>query len=179
MKRLVCRPARLLAKSDEEAEQITKLAESTVLPGEVAKELDLLGLADTASSQREESLRKKLEEQKNKAARLISAAEFAMSHKSFTTAEYEPTMAWERKPPTDKQMKYLERAGINLETVSGFGHASKLLDIYFKNKSVQLATTQQRYKMRQMGYPNWNHATEQEARQFFAKLRAPQQEMNL
>ena len=172
-KRLVCRPAHLLAQTDEERDAITKLAEdaSQALPADVVAQLDLMELVNTATSQREESLRKKLEENKNKAAKTISAEEFAMKFNSLETAEFEPTMAWESKPVTEKQKKYLGQAGISLESVNGVAHASQLLSLYFANKTLKLASHGQRATMKRMGHPNWESATEQEAKQFFAGLK--------
>lgn len=171
LKRMVCRPAHLIAKDDEEVEAITKLLNAPGMPGDVASQLDLLSVAADASSQREAALRKQLEENKDKAARTVSAAEFAMKYNSLTTAEFEPTMTWESKPVTDKQKKYLEQAGIDLATVNGTGHASSLLEIYFKHKPLKMASFEQRKIMRRMGCPNWESATQPEAVKFFASLK--------
>lgn len=179
MKKLVCRPAHLIAKSEEEAESITKLLDGSAgLPAEVVADLpmDLQSLAGEATAQREEALRKKLEEHRNKAAKTISAAEFALQHKSMATAEFEPTMEWERKPVSDKQAKYIKQAGIDLESVNGAGHASKLLSLYFGSKELKMATHATRAALKRMGHPNWANATEREAKTFFAENRKPKTE---
>lgn len=180
-KKLVCRPAHLVAKNDEEVEQITQLTQEPAagLPNEVAAELDLLGLVQTATSQREEALRKKLEEHKNKQAQTISAEEFAMQHHSMDVAEFEPTMKWERDEITEKQLKWLGKAKIDPTTVRGKGHASKLLSLYFAHKPIQMATYAQRKKMAQMGHPSAWQATASEARQFFADLNRPKEQVLL
>jgi type I site-specific restriction endonuclease len=170
--RLKCRPAHLIAQTDEEAEAITKLAEdaSAALPADVIGQLDLIELVNTATSQREASLRAKLEANKNKQAKVISAEEFAMKYNSLETAEFEPTMAWESAEIAPKQIKYLKQAGISLETVKGKGHASKLLSLYFANRPLKMASHGQRGIMKRMGHPHWENATEAEAKQFFASL---------
>jgi type I site-specific restriction endonuclease len=171
-------PAHLIAKDDEEAEQITALTQKAGLPADVAAELplDLQVLATSAVKQREEALRKRLEEQRDKKAKVISAEEFAMSHDSLATAEYQETMPWESKPVTEKQLKWLKRAKIDPATVRSKGHASKLLSLFFDKKPLQLATPGQRATMARMGVPNAEHATAQQAREFFAQLRKPKQE---
>lgn len=173
------RPAHLIARDDEEAEQITKLAQekTPALPADLAEQLpmDLQTLAGQATAAREEALRKKLEEQKNKKVKMISAEQFAMQHDSLDAAEYEPTMKWEADAISDKQKKWLERARIDISTVRGKGHASKLLGLFFAKKPAVLASMGQRMKMRQLGHPHWENATEQEARQFFAELRIPKE----
>jgi superfamily II DNA/RNA helicase len=170
-KRLVCRPACLLAQTDEERDTITALTEKDAgLPAEVAGQLDLLEVAAEATSMREESLRKKLEENAHRKAQLISAEAFAMQHKNLELAEYEPIMPWQQKPVTDKQRKYLEEAKIDVDSVKGLDHASKILDIYFKTKPLKLASHKVRGTMRRMGYANWQNATEREGIAFFQKL---------
>lgn len=177
MKRLICRPAHLIAKTEEEAESITKLIEERgLMPGDVASQLDLLKIAEEASSQREAALKKKLEEHRNKQAKTISSEEFALRYHAIQTAEFEPVMAWEKKELSPKQIKYLGDAGIDISTVKGNAHANQLLDIYFKNKSLRLASHSVRALMKRMGRPNWATATEAEGRQFFVQLNAKKKE---
>jgi superfamily II DNA or RNA helicase len=174
----IIRPAHLIAKSEEEAQQITEFAHAAAMPADLAEQmpLDLQALAGDALKKREEALRKKLEAQKNKKAKTVSAEEFAMEHGSMEAAEYVETMAWESRPATEKQLKYLSRAKIDTATVRGKGHASRLLSLFFGAKPLTLASQAQRAKMRQLGHPNAEHATDDEARRFFADLRKPKQE---
>jgi hypothetical protein len=175
-KKLVCRPAHLVAKTQEEAEQITELTQDAAgLTAELVAELDLVGLVETATSQREEALRKRLEENKNKQAKTVSAEEFAMQYHSMETAEFEPTMKWESDAITEKQTKWLSKAHIDLSTIRGKGHASKLLSLYFAHKPINMASYAQRKIMAQMGHPDAWHATAAEARQFFADLNKPKE----
>ncbi len=175
------RPAHLIAKDDFEADQITELAELSgkALPGDVAAELplDLRELATEAQSQREEALRKKLKEHENKAAKVLSAEEFALRHNSMDAAEYVETMAWEKLPATEKQLKYLRRAKIDLTTVRGKGHASKLLGLYFDKKQPVLASAAQQALLRRMGHPNPEAATDGEFRRFMGARSPKQNEM--
>ena len=171
-KKLVCRPAHLIAGNQEEADQITQLAENgSAMPGDVAEQMDLLTVAGDATAAREEVLRKKLEEQKAKRSQFISAEAFAMQHNSLAAAEFEPTVAWESAPVTEKQAKYLEKAHIDISTVKGKGQASALLNIYFNQQKLTLASQAKRFKLRTMGYPNWNMATDREFRQVMAGKR--------
>ena len=179
-KQLVIRPAHLVAKSQEEAESIIEVAgQASPPPGEAGEQLtalDLLGMASEAQALRERKLRKKIEEHQDKQARTISAAEFALRHKHLDVAEYEPTMAWERQEPSEKQLKYIKQAGIDVATVRGKGHASKLLSIHFGNRPINLASEGQRALMQRMGHPNAANATAGEARTFFAGLRNKRKE---
>jgi superfamily II DNA or RNA helicase len=61
-KKLVCRPAHLIAATNEEADAITEASKSPALPGDVAEQMpmDLQGLASEVQVQREAALKKKL-----------------------------------------------------------------------------------------------------------------------
>lgn len=176
----IVRPAHLIARDDFEAEQITALAEeqSAGIPADLAAQmpLDLETLSGEAVAQREEALRKRLEQQKKKQAKTISAEEFAIEHNSMDVAEYQEAMPWESTPFTEKQAKWLHRAKIDTSTVRGKGHASKLLSLYFDKKPLMLASEGQRAMMKRMGFPNAEQATADQARRFFADMRKPKQE---
>lgn len=188
-KRLVCRPACLIAKTDDELESMVKICEDAAgLPSDVAAQLDMLTAAADASSAREEALRRKLEEHKNKRAQLISYEQASVIYHDMGMADYQPVTAIEAGPVTEKQMKWLEQVRIepstgkvflkrgpqtakalDIESIKNCGQASKILDRAFdsKHRGVMLASYAQRIKMRQMGCENWQHATEREARQWF------------
>lgn len=173
-KHQLCRPAHLIAETQEEADTITELAQDRAgLPADVAAEceLDLQDLAGAATAKREESLRKKLEEHRHKKGRVMSAEEFALEHHDLATAEFEPTMKWESNEVTEKQAKVLKRAHIDLATVRGRGHASKLISLIFRNQKLTLASPKQQALMRRMGHNDPANATQDEARRFFKELR--------
>lgn len=179
-KHRLSRPANLIAANDTEADSITTLTEQKAgLPSDIAEQMDLTTLASEASSVREEALRRKLEEQSKKKAKFISADEFALNHHAMSAVEYEPTMEWERQAPTDKQLGYIKKAGIDPASVRGRVHASKLLDLYFRNQGLRMATPAVVSKIRQMpwiaeqvGITDFVNITTQQAGRFFAALKA-------
>jgi len=189
--KLVCRPAHLISKTDEEAKSITKLSEEKAfaVPGDVAMSLpmDLQALASDVTHQREEALRKKLDAQKNKKAKVISAEQFAMEHGSLALAEYEPVMKWESDKMSDKQAKYLQRTGIDLDTVKGKGHASKLLDIVFKEMPLRLASPATVASMQRssftravaesVGITSFDHVTQKQAGEYFRALKGSKEQL--
>lgn len=180
-KRLVCRPAHLIAKSQDEAEAITEAAGEAqgalAGGGDALTAVDLLGCATAAQAARERALRRKLEEHQDKQSRLISAEDFAMRANKMDVAEYEPTMKWEGEAVTEKQRKYLDQAGIDIETVHGKGHASQLLSIHFGSQPINMAAPAAvalMCKLRKIsasiGISSPEHATQAEAGRFFAEL---------
>lgn len=178
-KKLVCHPAHLIAKSQEEAEAITEVSKGAMVPSEVGEQLtsfDLLGMASIAQAQRERALRKKLEEHKDKKSKFVDAATFALRHKSLIVAEYEPTMAWERAEPSPKQIGALKRFGIDPATVHGKGHASQLIGLAHHHAPLLLATPGQMATMARMrwrsadGTRGPQQATRHDAVKFFSEL---------
>lgn len=180
----LARPASLIAESEDEAEAVTRMAreKSEAIPEDVAEDcIDLLDIKSEVQSEREEALRKKLAAMASRQAKYISAEEFAVRHHALAIAEFEPTMKWHRDPVTDKQAAILEKAGINVDTVHGKGHASKILDTYFQWKGKQPATSKQKWVMRSRGWVSKDglrtaeSATSSEAREFFASMNSGKQ----
>lgn len=180
-KHAICRPAHLIAKSNEEAEMITAASQaSPAIPADVAAQmpLDLQNLASGVTAQREEALRKRLEENRKKKAKTISAEEFAVAHNSPDLAEYEPVMPWESEAISPGQESALRRAKIDIDTVKGKGHANRLLDIHFRDQPLRLADAKSVNMMRrlphvaaQAGITNLTSPTAVEAGRFWAKVR--------
>ena len=176
-KKMVCRPANLIAPSQEEADAITSamISESSsarpMVIGEQLTALDLMGMASLAQAQREKALRKKLEANKDRKAKTITAEEFAIRHNAVALATYEPVMPWEMQPVTERQAAALKRARVELETVTGKGHASQLLAVHFREMKIVAASPAQKSLMRRMGHPHPEIATADDARRFFSTLR--------
>jgi superfamily II DNA or RNA helicase len=164
----IAKPASLITESQEEADAITELAEAG------GGEQDLMELASDAQAAREEALRKKLEALKNRKAKYISAEQFAVEHHQLSIAEFEPTMRWHSDAVTAPQAKYIEAAGIDVETVKGKGQASLLLDTIFRERGAQPATHKQKWVMNEAGWRSADNkrgpwqATQDDARKFFS-----------
>lgn len=176
-KHLVFRPANLIAADETEAEEMEKIAENhlAAIPKGVVDQIPLdLGLIQIETQRkREAALRRALEEVANRRAKFISAEQFAIEHNKFSIAEYKPVMDWECAPPTDAQVKLLERAKINPDTVRGTRHAAMLLGLA---RHEVLATIKQR---RFMAWKGWRsddgkrggmQATHDDAIRFFSRL---------
>lgn len=146
----VCTPADLIAGSSEEAQQI--LESATAGKAFNDEPLDLIAEGQKAELAREETLRKKLEANKKRNAEQLSAEDFALNHGNFELATYEPTMRWEMAGVSEGQAKYLKRAKIDVSTVKGFGHASKLLDVVFANTAPRLASPKVVELMKRMSF---------------------------
>lgn len=166
------KPAHLICESEEEAEEITETM------AEYGGDADLVESCDQVRAERESALAKRLALMASRTARFISAEEFAVRHHRLSLAEFEPTMKWHSQPITDKQSVCLERAGINVDTVKGKGHASQIIGAYFEMRDLEPASAKQKWVMQQRGWMssdgmrNAQSATSGEAREFFTKLNA-------
>jgi superfamily II DNA or RNA helicase len=160
------RPAHLVAQDDEIAQIMTEAAEKSG----GRSEMDLQDLENSAKEQREESLRRKIAENKHNESKFIDAAEWFMNMGDPEDAYWEPTMKWHRQRCTDKQRKIIEKAGIDINSVNGKGHASRIIDVYFQHQNAKPATHKQKWAMRKGGYiGDIDAATQGDARKFFAQ----------
>lgn len=149
-KKLVCRPAHLIAKNDEQAAAITELTEAA--PG--GGEADLRELNSEAQEKREAALRKKLEDNAKKKLRLVDALDFCVMASQPELVDYEPVMPWEAAPLTPGQLNILRRNGIDEASVKGRGHASKLIDLINQRSQRNLCTPKQARLLARLGVKN-------------------------
>lgn len=149
----LCRPAHLIASSPEVAKKMTEnMAEDTEV------EFSLLDAEEQASkdvvAEREEALAKQLAEQRNKKRKLVDPLQFEMSIQAEDLADYVPSFGWEMAPPSEKQLKALEKFGIYTEEIGNAGKAGKLLDRLNKRKDSGLTTPKQIRLLEGRGFRN-------------------------
>jgi superfamily II DNA or RNA helicase len=168
------RPASLIARDEDEAEEITEASFAKEEQEGGGGEQDLQELAGSCRAEREQKLRDKLAAMANRNAKFISAEEFAVKYHNLELAEWQPTMEWHEKEMTPKQKEWVEKAGVNVDTVHGRGQASALLSVYFEKRGQEPATSGQKWVMRKAGFVsadgrrNADNATRDDAKQFFA-----------
>jgi len=151
------RPARLVAKNDEESKSME------------GREGDLLEAQDAAEIDRLEKLKERMAKTAKRNARTIDAVELALTLDDETLAEYEPLMKWHADPPTDKQLASLEKFGINPETVTCKGHAAAIMDRVFARMDLKLASVKQIKWLNRFHHPNPHTVTFDEASEFLDK----------
>lgn len=149
----LCRPAHLIASSPEVAKKMTEnMAEDTEV------EFSLLEAEEQAGkdvvAEREEALAKQLAEQRKKKRKLVDPLQFEMSIQAEDLADYVPSFGWEMAPPSEKQLKALEKFGIYAEEIGNAGKAGKLLDRLNKRKDSGLTTPKQIRLLEGRGFRN-------------------------
>lgn len=137
----LCRPANLLASSEDIAKKMTEKIEESPCPLDL--EVVEKQAAEDVIAQREEALAKKLAEMKKRKRKLVDPLQFEMSIQSEDLSGYVPAFGWEMGPPSDKQAKTLEKLGIFPDEIENAGKAAKLLDRLDKRKVDGLTTPKQ------------------------------------
>ncbi|CAM3603960.1 DEAD/DEAH box helicase [Erysipelothrix urinaevulpis] len=151
-------PAHLIAENDEVAQAMTKISEENPNVEMDLEELEVQGAEDVIE-QREEALAEKLKEMRKRKRSLVDPLQFEMSIQAEDLSSYVPSFGWELGPPTETQLKRLEKEGILPDAVDNAGKASLLIDRINKRKEAGLATPKQirlleRYDFQHVG--NWS-----------------------
>lgn len=138
----LCHPANLICESPEVSKKMTdNLSENSGCP------VDIEQAAEQAESdvvaQREEALAKQLSEMKKRKRKLVDPLQFEMSIQAEDLANYVPSFGWEMMPPSDKQVKALEKLGIFPDQIENAGKATLLLDRLNKRREENLTTPKQ------------------------------------
>lgn len=146
----LCHPAHLIAENDEVAQAMTKQIEEAGVP------LDLELVEQTAAedvvAQREEALAKQLQEMKRRKRKLVDPLQFEMSIQAEDLSSYVPSFGWEMGPPSDQQVKTLEKLGIMPDQIQNAGKATKLLERLERRRSEGMTTPKQIRFLEQRGF---------------------------
>ncbi len=138
----LCHPASLICENEEVAKKMTEnmeIAAGTAIDIEEAEEK----AASDVVAQREEALAKQLEEMRRRKRKLVDPLQFEMSIQAEDLSTYVPSFGWEMAPPSDKQIKALEKYGIFPDTIDNAGKASMILDRLSKRRDEGLTTPKQ------------------------------------
>lgn len=148
----LCHPASLVTQNPEVSDRMTEI----LADPELQQVLDLLDLEETASKdvikQREEALARELREKRMRQAKLVDPLQFEMSIQDTDLMYYEPTMLWEMGPVTEKQAAFLDKRGINPQSVNCCGKAKMIIDRLIKRQDAGLSTPKQIRLLERKGF---------------------------
>lgn len=151
----LCRPAHLVCENPDISRRVAEILaeESQAAPVDLLEAEE--AAAGTATEEREESLRKLLDEQKRRKRALVDPLQYEMSI-DRQAHEYMPPEGDLRAlaPPTAAQLTALEKAGIFPDDVTCQGHATKLLDTVAKRRMENLTTPKQIRCLERFGFGN-------------------------
>lgn len=137
----LCHPAHLICQSDDVAQQMTHNMQDAACPVDI--EAAEQKAAEDVVAQREEALAKQLEEMKHRKRKLVDPVQFEMSIQAADLSEYTPSFGWEMSPPSDKQVKALEKMGIFPDEIDNAGKAALLLNRLDARRAAGLSTPKQ------------------------------------
>jgi superfamily II DNA or RNA helicase len=138
----LCRPAYLIAESEEVAKKTTENLEANTGVAVDLEEAVEAGSKGCIES-REESLAKKLAQLRHRKMKLVDPLQFEMSIEAQDLADYVPAFGWEMAPPSDAQRSALEKMGIMPDEIDNAGKATKILDRIEKRRDQGLTTPKQ------------------------------------
>lgn len=137
----LCHPANLIATDEKVAKKMTENIEELGAP------IDLEAAEQQAKEdvalEREESLAKQLAEMKKRKRKLVDPLQFEMSIQATDLTDYVPSFGWQMSPPTDKQVKALEKWGIFPDEIENAGKAEMLISRLIKRRDAGLSTPKQ------------------------------------
>lgn len=138
----LCRPASLICADADVARKMTENLEAAPGCAEDIEDAEKQAGADVIA-EREAALAKQLAEMRRRKKRLVDPLQFEMSIAAEDLSGYVPAFGWEMAPATEKQLKSLERLGINPDDVDSAGKASKLLERLDRRRAEGLTTPKQ------------------------------------
>lgn len=153
----LCRPACLIAESQEIAEKMTEKIASAGCPVDI-EEAEKSASEDVVAD-REAALAEKLEKMKHRRSKLVDPMQYAMSIQDNALSDYVPAFGWEQNPVSESQKKALENRGIDPNAVDTAGRAEKLLKACAQRQLAGLATPKQIRRLEQYGFQhvgNWS-----------------------
>ncbi len=137
----LCHPASLICENQEVARRMTENIEEAGVPVDLS-EAEKAASQDVVA-QREEALAQQLREMRNRKRKLVDPLQFEMSIQAEDLTGYTPSFGWELAPPTEKQLRALEKLGIFPDEIDTAGKAAKLLNRLAVRRREGLTTPKQ------------------------------------
>ena len=166
----LCRPSSLVSKAGDIAGRVDRQVQSA--DGSV----DLLEAAETAErsilAEREYALSKQLTIMRNRARKLVDPLQYTISIAAEDLISYAPTFAWEKEPPSEKQLELLERRGICRDAVQSMGQASQLINRLIQRQQEGLSTPKQIRCLERFGFLHVGTWTFEQANHLISLLSA-------
>ena len=155
-KHSLVKPASLVSKSQDEAERIQRIGDGDLIAGQEQAERDIL-----------KELESKVRKNAQKKAGLIDPLAYAVEAGDSDLAEYEPETQRDAQPPTEKQLAFIAKQGIDATLVTSKGHASKIIGKIMQRLDGGFCTIRQMNFLHKLGI-DASHLTREEASQAIA-----------
>lgn len=166
----LCRPAHLIAESEDVARAMTERLEQAGCPEDL-EEVEREAAKDVVE-ERERALAEQLESMRKRKRKLVDPLQFEMSIASEDLTGYVPQFAWEMAPASDAQKEALEKAGICPDEIGCAGKASLLMDKIAKRRAEGLATPKQIRQLEGRGFRRVGEWTMDQASALISRIAA-------
>lgn len=166
----LCRPAHLIAESEDVARAMTERLEQAGCPEDL-EEVEREAAKDVVE-ERERTLAEQLESMRKRKRKLVDPLQFEMSIASEDLTGYVPQFAWEMAPASDAQKEALEKAGICPDEIGCAGKASLLMDKIAKRRAEGLATPKQIRQLEGRGFRRVGEWTMDQASALISRIAA-------
>lgn len=166
----LCHPASLICTDDEVARQMTANIEAAGCPVDI-EEAEKTAAEDVVA-QREEALAKQLQEMRRRKKKLVDPLQFEMSIQAEDLSGYVPAFGYQMGPASEKQLKTLEKFGINPDAVENVGKAELLLNRLIKRQKEGLARPKQINKLEEYGFLHVGTWTFEQANSMISRIAA-------
>ena len=166
----LCRPAHLIAESEDVARAMTERLEQAGCPEDL-EEVEREAAKDVVE-ERERALAEQLSAMRKRKRKLVDPLQFEMSIASEDLTGYVPQFAWEMAPASDAQKAALEKAGICPDEIGCAGKASLLMDKIAKRRAEGLATPKQIRQLEGRGFRRVGEWTMDQASALISRIAA-------
>ena len=168
----LCKPASLLSDNDEDIKRVTEQSICNEDDIDISYgELDLMEAVSDAEEARRNALAKELERQQKKKSKMINPIELFSILADIGISDYEPTFDWEMAEATQKQIKALEKFGVDADGVTK-GYAAYMLGRLINRSEENLCTLKQARILHNNGYPDAHNWTFEQANRKISALAA-------
>ena len=155
----LCRPASLVSDNEEDIKSVVKEAKD--------EEIDLFAAVSDAEEARRNALAKALANQAKKKSKLVNPLVLFDILDDVGLADYEPTFKWEEDDASEKQIKALERFGVDADGITK-GYACAIMDKLIGRANKKMATVKQIRTLKRFGYEPVDWTFEQASRKMSA-----------
>lgn len=138
----LCRPAHLISENEEVSKKMIEIVKNASGAPVDIQEVEQKAKEDVIA-EREERLAAQLAEMRKRKRKFVDPLQFEMSIQAEDLSSYVPAFGWEMSPPSEKQLKALEKYGIFPDDIECAGKAKLLLDRLNKRKEEGLTTPKQ------------------------------------
>lgn len=166
----LCHPADLICTDAEVSKQMTANLEVACCPMNL-EEAEKTAAEDVVA-QREEALAKQLAEMKRRKKKLVDPVQFEMSIQAEDLSGYVPAFGYDMQPPTDEQIKKLEKLQIDPEGVENAGKADMLIKRLEQRIHEKMASPRQIRQLESRGFQHVGTWTFEQAMKVIDRIAA-------